>query len=117
MKLSTLRKLILRPTFELELELHRIDALSSSGNLASYDRLRQEQTALRSKPEIVQPLVSGGDMLALGIPQGSRVGEILAAIRNDQLEGRLHTRDEAIAMARAWNRSRAGTPNPTPPAP
>jgi hypothetical protein len=40
-------------------------------------------------------------VLALGIPPGPRVGEILKAIYERQMDGSITTLDEAIAAAKA----------------
>jgi hypothetical protein len=37
--------------------------------------------------------------VALGLPPGPRFKEILGAIEDAQLEGQLHTREEALAWA------------------
>ena len=39
MRKATLRRLLMRPTFPLELELHRLDCLGSHGRLDVYDFL------------------------------------------------------------------------------
>jgi putative nucleotidyltransferase with HDIG domain len=43
MRLSTLKKFLSRPTFEDEMELHRVDCLASHGDVSNYDFLRQKQ--------------------------------------------------------------------------
>ncbi len=43
------------------------------------------------------PLLSGDDLRALGIPAGPEYSVILQAARNDQLDGKIRTRAEAIA--------------------
>lgn len=45
-------------------------------------------------------LVTGHDLMAEGIPAGPKLGALLEAIRDAQLEGRIHTPDEAIQWAR-----------------
>jgi tRNA nucleotidyltransferase (CCA-adding enzyme) len=47
------------------------------------------------------PILLGRHVLALGIPPGPRVGEILKAIYEQQMDGSLTTLDEAIATAKA----------------
>jgi hypothetical protein len=42
------------------------------------------------------PLVTGDDLLALGIPQGPQYRVLLDQIRREQLDGILHDRQEAI---------------------
>ena len=50
------------------------------------------------------PLLGGEELLAAGVPAGRLVGETLAALRTLQLDGRITTRDAAIA----WVRGRVG---------
>jgi len=95
MRKATLRRLLMRETFPLELELHRLDCLGSSGDLEHYDFLVVEAEALKQRPEIHPPLLTGDDLLALGIPPGKRIGELLHAVRDRQLADELHTADQA----------------------
>jgi hypothetical protein len=46
------------------------------------------------------PLVSGDDLLALGVSRGPAVGSLLQRIRRLQLDGGIASRDEALASAR-----------------
>lgn len=48
------------------------------------------------------PLVTGDDLLAAGIRAGRLFSELLDHLRDEQLEGRLATRDAALAAAREW---------------
>ncbi len=52
--------------------------------------------------EAVAPprLVGGEDLLALGVPQGPRIGELLEALQEAQAEGMVTTREEALAWLR-----------------
>ncbi|NUM88345.1 MAG: CCA tRNA nucleotidyltransferase [Bdellovibrionales bacterium] len=45
------------------------------------------------------PLAQGSDLLALGIPAGPALGKILAAIREAQLDEKIASRAEALALA------------------
>lgn len=44
------------------------------------------------------PLLTGDDLKRHGIPPGPLYGRLLAEVRGAQLDGALHTRDEALAM-------------------
>ena len=101
MRTSTLRQVLLRPTFELELQLHRLDCLGSHGRLDHYEFLLAQQKELNRQPEIRQPLLRGDDLIALGIQPGPAMGQLLAQIREKQLQGELATADEA----RRWLQS------------
>ncbi len=100
MRPSTLKKMMQRPTFDLELELHRIDCSSSHGDLDNYNFLLDRQQEF--SPEDINPpqLINGRDILALGVPPGKAVGEILEAIKVAQLENAVQTREEAMALAK-----------------
>ncbi|HUA37583.1 MAG TPA: CCA tRNA nucleotidyltransferase, partial [Candidatus Sulfopaludibacter sp.] len=52
MRKATLRRLLLRQTFPLELELHRLDCLGSHGNLDHYEFLLAQAAELKEKPAI-----------------------------------------------------------------
>ena len=99
MRKSTLRRLLLRPTFRLELELHRLDSLASHGQLDIHDFLRSAADDLAARPELLPPLVTGQDLLELGMGPGPAMGRLLAEIREKQLQDELQTRAEALAWA------------------
>jgi poly(A) polymerase len=100
MRPSTLKRMMARPTFPLELELHRIDCESSHGDLKHYEFLKQQLETMT--PEQIDPpaLISGHDLKAMGIPPGKTMGRILDAVKIAQLEEAVQTRHEALALAR-----------------
>ena len=100
MRRSTLRRLLLRPSFPLELELHRLDCLGSHRRLEHYDFLVQQAAELAKRPEVRPPLLTGHDLLALGMAPGPALGALLAEVREKQLLDELTTPDEARAFAR-----------------
>jgi poly(A) polymerase len=100
MRLSTLKRFVRLPRFDEHLELHRLDCLSSHGNLDAYEfvvRFLQE-----TPPSKVQPprLVTGDDLRELGLPPGPVYREILRAVEDAQLEGRLANREDALIFAK-----------------
>ena len=100
MKQSTLKRFLRLPRFDEHLELHRIDCLSSHGNLGLYDFVRErlEQTP----EEEIRPaaLLTGEDLIGLGYQPGPQFRDILSAVEDAQLEGALHTKDDALALVR-----------------
>ena len=98
MRQSTLRRMLLRETFPLELALHRLDCLGSHGSLDHYDFMQAQQAELGQKPELLPPLLNGHDLLALGLRAGPEMGALLHEIRELQLQGELDTAE----AARAW---------------
>lgn len=102
MRKSTLRRLLMRPTFPLELQLHRLDCLGSHGRLEVYDFLVAQARQLEEQPEIRPPLLTGDDLIALGLKPGPALGALLAEIREQQLQDELKTK----TAARKWAKGR-----------
>jgi poly(A) polymerase len=102
MRKATLRRLLLRETFPLELELHKLDCLGSHRDLELYEFLIQQAAELEKRPAIRPPLLTGKDLIALGMKPGPALGALLAEIREKQLSDELKT----PRQARAWVRKR-----------
>jgi poly(A) polymerase len=98
MRVSTLKRFVRLPSFEEHLELHRLDCLASHRNLDAYLFVRRflEETP----PEQVRPprVLTGDDLIALGLPPGPLYKEILVAVENSQLEGGIRDRAQALAF-------------------
>ncbi len=97
MKPSTLKRFLRHDHFPDLLELHRLDCLGSSGRLGTYDFARQQWTSLTPDELRPAPLATGRDVMALGLAPGPRIGELIRALEEEQLEGNLTTREEALA--------------------
>jgi len=102
MRKATLRRLLLRPTFPLELELHRLDCLGSHRRLDVYEFLVEQARQLQQQPQMRPPLLNGSDLIALGMKPGPEMGALLTEIREKQLGDELSTSDDA----RDWARKR-----------
>jgi putative nucleotidyltransferase with HDIG domain len=100
MRLSTLKKFLSRPLFEEEMELHRADCLASHGDISNYDFLRQKQREIPIEEAKPLPLVSGKDLIALGLSPGPLFGRIIEEAYDVQLEGKIASKDEAIRWVR-----------------
>jgi len=100
MRLGTLKKFLGHPSFAELLALHRVDALASGGDLTYHDFCVQKIEELgeeRVKPE---PLITGHDLIELGLEPGPRFSQILSTIQDEQLDEKLTTREQALARAR-----------------
>jgi len=96
MRVAKLKRFMARPTFEDELELHRVDCEGSHRMLDNYEFLLRKRKEFANEPIIPLPLVRGDDLIALGLKPGPKFGEILEAAETQQLEGKLRTREEAL---------------------
>ena len=100
MRVAKLKRFMARPTFEDELELHRVDCESSHRMHDNYDFLLRKRDDFANEPIIPPPLVRGDDLIALGLKPGPKFGEILEAVETRQLEGTLGTREEALVWVK-----------------
>jgi poly(A) polymerase len=96
MRVAKLKRFMARPTFEDELELHRVDCASSHAMLDNYEFLLKKKQEFANEPIIPPPLVRGDDLIAMGMKPGPQFGEILEAVETRQLEGALKDREEAL---------------------
>jgi len=101
MRPATLKRFVRLPRFEEHLELHRMDCLASHGSLDAYTFV--QRFLLETPPEKVYPpkLVTGDDLKGMGLVPGPRFREILLAVEEAQLEGRLNDRETALEFARS----------------
>jgi len=93
---STLKKFLRLPKFGEHLELHRMDVLSSNGILDAYEYARERMNSIPPEAIRPQPLVTGDDLIAAGYEPGPRFKEILDAVEDAQLDGKLTSREAAI---------------------
>jgi len=100
MRVAKLKRFMARPTFADELELHRVDCASSHAMLDNYEFLLKKKEEFANEPIIPPPLVTGDDLIAMGLKPGPKFGEILEAVETRQLEGMLKDREEALEWVR-----------------
>ncbi len=100
MKESTLKKFLRMAKFDEHLALHRADSLASHGNLSTYEFIQKRLAEI--PPEKIRPLVllTGDDLIAAGYAPGPRFREILEAVEDAQLEGRLTSSDQALEFVK-----------------
>ena len=98
MRESTLKRFLREPHFDEHLELHRLDCLASHRNLDHFEFLKAKLAELPAE-EIKPPkLLTGNDLIAAGYCPGKAFTEILEAVEDAQLEGQLHSREDALAF-------------------
>ena len=56
----------------------------------------------------VKPLLRGGDLMDMGVPQGPKVGQILSKLKDARLEGRVTTRKEETDLAMKYLTAKGG---------
>jgi len=101
MKESTLKRFFRLPRFAEHLALHRIDCLSSHGDLSLYEFAKERFETMPEEQVKPRLLVTGAALIAAGYRPGPRFKEMLAAAEDAQLEGHIHSTDEGLALVRA----------------
>ncbi len=96
MRVAKLKRFMARPTFEEELELHRVDCASSHRMMDNYEFLLRKREEFANEPIIPPPLIRGDDLIAFGMKPGPKFGEILEEVETKQLEGALKDRQQAL---------------------
>jgi len=100
MREAKLRRLVGSETFETELELHRLDCVSSHRMLDNYDFLINFTARLAAEPALPAPWVSGRDVIAMGVAPGPEVGRLKRLAYDAQLETRFPDREALLNWVR-----------------
>ena len=95
MKPSTLKRFFRLPLFSEHLELHRLDCLASHGDLSFYNFVREKLAAIPPEQIRPRPLLTGDDLIAMGYKPGLQFKQILSAVEEAELEGRLQNQEQA----------------------
>lgn len=98
MRLSRLKPILVHPGIADLLALHRADALASGKSLEHVEfceRLLRETPPEELNPP---PAVTGDDLKAAGLTPGPDFKRLLDAVREAQLEGRVRSKDEGLAL-------------------
>jgi len=97
MREATLQRLIREPLFGDLLALHRAAATATDGNHACWEFARsRHQEFLRSPPPDATKIITGEDLIQLGLRPGPQFSEILRAVEDQVLELKISTKEEAL---------------------
>lgn len=100
MRQATLKRIFQNPYFPTLARVQRADALGSRCTLADHRYIMRAYRRTLAEGLKPKPLVTGHDLLALGMRPGPAVGRILGELYDRQLEGALPSRRAALAAAR-----------------
>ncbi len=98
MRDSKLKRMLRMDRFEEHLELHRLDCISSHGNLDNYEFAKSKFE--ESPPEVLRPprLVTGDDLIEAGYRPGPDFARMLEAVEDAQLESKIHSKEKALEL-------------------
>jgi tRNA nucleotidyltransferase (CCA-adding enzyme) len=96
------RRLAQKVDLELLARLARADCLGRSGGFdcSAMDWFLDRARSLGVEHQPPAPLLLGRHLLALGLPPGPRVGEVLKQVYEKQLDGEIRTVEEGIEEAK-----------------
>ncbi|MHC5009726.1 MAG: CCA tRNA nucleotidyltransferase [Planctomycetota bacterium] len=94
------RRFLGDPDFGLHLRLHEADCGASHGDLSLATWCQDALEALAGEPILPDPLLRGRDLIALGFAPGKAMGEMLRWVRDQQLDGTITDRSEAVRRVR-----------------
>src|SRR3990167_1100447 len=101
MRLSKLKRLFAEEGYPALAELCRIYALASSGDLSDYHYCQEMFSKLSHEEVKPKPLITGHDLIDMGLKPGPVFKDILTKIEDEQLEGNVTTKEAAIEMAKS----------------
>jgi poly(A) polymerase len=100
MKESTLKRFLRLPQFDEHLALHKMDCLAGSGFLENWEFMREKMQTLPEETVRPKPLITGKELIAAGYRPGPKFKEMLHAVEDAQLEGKIASSDEALRLVR-----------------
>jgi poly(A) polymerase len=110
MKPSTLKRFFRLHDFPEHLALHRMDCLASHGDLSLYEFAKSRYEATPEHEVRPALLITGRDLIEAGYHPSPQFKELLALAEDAQLEGRVHTREEALNLLRSHASARCPPP-------
>lgn len=96
MRESTIKRFLRLPKFDEHLQLHWLDCTACHGRLGIWQQMKQRFEAEPEPNTRPRLLVTGRDLINAGYKPGPAFKAMLEAAEDAQLEGTLHTTDEAI---------------------
>ncbi len=100
MRLSKLKRLFAHEGYLELAELYKVDSLASTANLDDYNFCQRMFEELREEEIKPDPLITGNDLIALGLRPGPIFSIILDAIKDEQLEQKITTKEDALEKAK-----------------
>jgi len=98
MSVSSLKRFFRTSRFEDHLALARIHLITAGSDLSDYDFAHRKQHEWSDDDIRPVPLITGDDLIQMGFTPGPQFKQILTRVEDEQLEGRLQTRSDAVGF-------------------
>jgi poly(A) polymerase len=100
MSLAAFKKLLAHPRFSDLMELHRAVCIAAGLPLYSYEAAVRRRASIPPDEIAPPPLVTGDDLIAMGLRPGPAFKAILDRLYDEQLNVQMTSREDALARAR-----------------
>jgi putative nucleotidyltransferase with HDIG domain len=100
MRVSTLKRFLSLDRFDLHLALHKIDCMASHGKLEAHEFCTRKFEEFKLLPPPPSRIVSGHDLIEMGLSPGKEFTQILRAVEDAVLEGTVQNREEGLKFIR-----------------
>ncbi len=97
---AVLKRFLRQRRFEDHLELYRVHTAAAGRPMDAYEYVNERLAAWTVEDLSPRPLISGEDLISLGLKPGPSFTRILTAVEDEQLEDRLSDRESALAFVR-----------------
>ena len=98
MSVSSLKRFFRTSRFEDHLALARVHLITAGSDLSDYDFAHRKQHEWSDDDIRPVPLITGDDLIQMGFTPGPQFKQILTRVEDEQLEGRLQTRSDAVGF-------------------
>jgi poly(A) polymerase len=98
MREATLKRFLRLNRFDEHMALHRMDCLSSHGDLSLYEFAKERYETTPQESIQPKPLLTGRELIAAGYAPGPRFKKMLEMAEDAQLEGTVCTSAEALRL-------------------
>jgi poly(A) polymerase len=96
MPVATLKRFFRLNRFEDHIQLARIHRLARSEDLGDVNYILRKRAEWTDQDIFPEPLLTGDDLIAMGFKPGPSFKDILTRLEEEQLEGRLAERSQAL---------------------
>ncbi len=99
MRLADLKRLLADGRFDMLRTIWQAKERAETGTTALSERLGKRIASIN--PDAVDPpvLLDGAELIKMGLAEGPRLGQVLQAVRDAQLQEKIHTKEQARALA------------------
>jgi hypothetical protein len=100
MPVASVKRFFRLNRFDDHIELARIHRLAGGKDLGDVNYVLWKRAEWTDQDIFPQPLVTGDDLIAMGFKPGPAFKEILTQLEEEQLEGHLGVRSEALEFVK-----------------